>query len=285
MTQQTSTQEKNRNTAQFLIDIPINLAREVADFMTSRNISFDPVGNMTAINSEAVQTDVHYGHEVGELLGKINRYLEETGNEPRVPENHEEWTLQQTCEFLTIASNEFNWTDRMSIDYAWWENGENWSELVKEYPSLFPEGQLPARENQTEEVQPQKDVHYEIAIPLDKVTEVAGTLENIGVHMDTVKDMLGLPEDDSGLRTRGRWTAYLLENINNHLRQRGLAPLVPTDHENWSIARRSEFLDLAALRFNWDEGGLIGAWWEMDGKDENQGEWKRITGEYPSLFR
>ena len=69
---------------------------------------------------------------------------------------------------------------------------------------------------------------------------------------------------------------------HNHLV--GIRRAGPADHENWSMAMRSEFLDLAAFRFNWDEGGLVGTWWERDGKDESQEEWNRVTGEYPNLF-
>ena len=285
LTKEALTREKNRTVAQFLIDIPIDLVPEVAGFMDGLNVSFDPVGNMTSINSETVKTDVHYGHEVKELLGKINLYLEETGNEPRVPENHEEWTLLQTYEFLIMASNEFNWTNHMSIDYAWWENGGVWSELVKEYPNLFPRGELPVSQGQPEAPQTQKDVHYEIAIPLDQVAQVAEMLEAQGVEMDTVKDMLGVPPDNSGYRTRGTQVEEFLEDINSHLRGMDLSPLVPADHENWSMAMRSEFLNMAAFRFNWDEGGFVGTWWERDSKEENQETWNRITGDYPNLFR
>ena len=116
--------------------------------------------------------------------------------------------------------------------------------------------------------------------------------------MDLTDDMLGAPPDDSGRRTRGSDIQFLRERINNHLRQRRLTPLIPANPENWSVARKSEFLDLAAFRFNWDEGGLAGTWWDMDGNDlrqedgkkenpnqtPNQEVWNRITPEYPNLF-
>lgn len=235
-----------------------------------------------------------------------------------------------------MASNEFNWNDRMNIEYAWWENGDVWSVLAQEYPSLFPKGQLKgSEENQAEDHQPQlqprkdvnyeitlnqttrvaeitevhgtqtdtvqaeqflesinnhlqlqprKDVHYEIAIPLDRVNDVAEMLGAQCVEIDTVKDMLGGPPDNSGYRTRGTQVKEFLESINNHLRHMDISPLVPADHENWSIAMRNEFLGMAAFRFNWDEDGFVGTWWERVGKEESQEEWNRVAGEYPNLF-
>ena len=131
---------------------------------------------------------------------------------------------------------------------------------------------------------PPRTVHYEIAVPVNRVEHLTQALEDLELHLDPVGDMIGISEDDSGTRSRGTHTGYLVDGINQHLRERDLTPLVPQNHENWNISQRGEFLELAAVKFNWDEFLVAGTWWETENQEENRKTWTRTTQEYPNLF-
>ena len=123
----------------YLVQIPEALVPQVARFLAKLNVPFDKIANMAEINLESVQSDVKYGHEVGELLEKVNEYLTETHTEPHVPGSHSKWTVQQTWDFLRLANTQFCWTNSMCVESGWWEDRTTWAQVTAEYPSLFPD--------------------------------------------------------------------------------------------------------------------------------------------------
>ena len=104
-------------------------------------------------------------------------------------------------------------------------------------------------------------------------TDQMGDPVEISVSMVDDKAFL----DDAG--AIGHYTPTLIEDIDPQLKGDGVTTLVPTDHDNWDLARRMAFLKFAVSHFDWIDHDLDNAWWRADGRS-----WQEIVEEHPLVF-
>ena len=64
----------------------------------------------------------------------------------------------------------------------------------------------------------------------------------------------------------GHHTPTLTQEINRQLKRADLTPLIPTDHDNWDLARRMAFLEFAVSHFDRTDHDLENSWWRSHGK-------------------
>ena len=77
----------------------------------------------------------------------------------------------------------------------------------------------------------------------------------------------------------GHHTPDLIEGVNQQLWRANLTPLVPTNKEEWNLARQLSFLEFAINCFDWIDNDLENAWWRAEGK-----RWEEIVKEHPLVF-
>ena len=124
-------------TIRYTIDVPQEAIPELEQLMERHQTHFHPRRQITAINDVFMENSTAMGHHVPDLIQGMNRFLEQQGLEPRVPENHGEWEIPRIQEFLILAVNQFQWQDN-EVAQAWWqEDGRTWEQVVKEHQEIF----------------------------------------------------------------------------------------------------------------------------------------------------
>ena len=121
----------------FTIDV---LPEEISGLRTlleARGVRFDPERQVIAFNNAALDQAVAMGHHLPGMLESVNQSLDEEGLTPRVPTNHQEWSIQRHYAFLQFAIDNFSW-DGESVSESWWkDDGKSWEELAAGHPLVF----------------------------------------------------------------------------------------------------------------------------------------------------
>jgi hypothetical protein len=120
------------------------------------------------------------------------------------------------------------------------------------------------------------------SVPADRMDELTEFLASLGAPAESTLQIMAVSREDWGTtRFTGEDIPTLVEKINNHLSGRNLHPLVPGDHEEWSVGRRHALLTMAAHHFPWADSKTEPFFWD---EISPQG-WRVIAKEYPTVFR
>ena len=126
-------------TITFTIDIPSGRIEELKQMLEGLEVRFDPQSQVVAFNDAMMSQSVAMGHHLPGMVVGMNQSLDEAGLTPRIPEDHEGWSIERRQAFLQFAIENFNWDDDR-IDQEWWaDEGINWEELTTRYPMVFRE--------------------------------------------------------------------------------------------------------------------------------------------------
>ena len=127
--------------ATFLISVPNTLVQDLAEALKQAGIEFRGRNGLVAIDRSfdpgIVGPEIRQGWEIPYLVEGVNEYLQEEGLTPTVPINHQDWSYQQSSEFIHLAVNRFCWREYRVENAEWQELGHDWNEIVREYPNLF----------------------------------------------------------------------------------------------------------------------------------------------------
>ncbi len=120
-----------------------------------------------------------------------------------------------------------------------------------------------------------------VHLPADRVGELAEFLASLGVPFDPKLDVFAAGHNPlHPTNFTGEDIPMLVEEINAHLSGRNLHPLIPNDHEKWSVSMRHALLTMAAQNFSWVGKKMEPSYWEeilLDG-------WPNIVREYAIVF-
>ena len=131
------TQDNQGPKITFTLDVPESAVQELQKFMDERGIHFDPRSQVTQTNDAFISEHRSMGHEAGEIIQEINRYLEKMMFDFRINPNHQEWSLPELQQFLEFSITNFYWQDGKVTD-AWWDGSpDHWIEVLQQYQQLF----------------------------------------------------------------------------------------------------------------------------------------------------
>ena len=120
-----------------------------------------------------------------------------------------------------------------------------------------------------------------ISVPANRVDELAEFLASLGVPMDPKLQVLAINRDPlHPVSFIGEDVPRLVEDINDHLLSRDIQPLIPENHQEWSVRRRHALLTMAAHHFTWVYQHRVPSLWD---KITPNG-WQRLTEEYALVF-
>ena len=126
--------------ATYMVRIPVELTEELKQFLDERGVDFKPRQQALRMNDAGCDPPVMMGHEAGEVLDDINRFLQARRRSPLVPGDPESWTMLQLHQFLELAMEHFEWEDGIiqPPTGAWWlDQGAPWSEITVVFRELF----------------------------------------------------------------------------------------------------------------------------------------------------
>ena len=121
----------------FTIDVLPEEIDGVKLMLEAAGVRFHPERQVIAFNDAALDQAVAMGHHLPGMLEGVNHSLDEEGLIPRVPTNHQEWSIERRHAFLQFAIDNFRWDDE-SVEGSWWkEEGTSWEELAAQHPLVF----------------------------------------------------------------------------------------------------------------------------------------------------
>ena len=121
---------------------------------------------------------------------------------------------------------------------------------------------------------------FTIDVQEDRVSELENFLKDLGINFQPENQMTAF--NVLNLETSvamGENTSTIIQEINWLLNAEGLAPLIPTDHAQWNLARRWAFLKFAVKEFAWARTTADYCFWLADGKT-----WDEVVQENPLVF-
>ena len=120
-----------------------------------------------------------------------------------------------------------------------------------------------------------------ISVPANRIDELAEFLASLGVPMDPKLQVLAINRDPlHPVSFIGEDVPRLVEDINDHLFSRDIQPLIPENHQEWSVRRRHALLTMAAHHFSWVYQHRVPSLWD---KISHEG-WQKLTKEYALVF-
>ena len=120
-----------------------------------------------------------------------------------------------------------------------------------------------------------------ISVPANRIDELAEFLASLGVPMDPKLQVLAINRDPlHPVSFIGEDVPRLVEDINDHLFSRDIQPLIPKNHQEWSVRRRHALLTMAAHHFSWVYQHRVPSLWD---KITPEG-WQKLTEEYALVF-
>ena len=133
--------DQREQKACFMIEMTIEEAERAVGALQAAGVKFDPSQNMMDVNRGAggnSYNELATIQDVEAILGAINHDLAGDGTMPLLPQDPESLTLAQKADVLDLAlSGLFVWENGSIEERAWETNGSSWSEIVRDYPSLF----------------------------------------------------------------------------------------------------------------------------------------------------
>ena len=99
-------------TITFTMDIPTGKIEEVKQLLEGLEVKFNPNDQIIAFNEAMMSQSVAMGHHLPGMVVGMNRSLDEAGLTPRIPEDHEGWSIERRQAFLQFAIENFDWDDR-----------------------------------------------------------------------------------------------------------------------------------------------------------------------------
>ena len=121
----------------FTIDVPTEDMDRLGDGLAAMGVRFDPAQQVIVFNDAMLDQAVAMGHHLPGMLTGINEHLDEGGLTPRIPTNHEEWSIERRHAFLQFAIDNFNWEGQAEGDSWWKDEGKSWEEMVTQNPLIF----------------------------------------------------------------------------------------------------------------------------------------------------
>ena len=124
-------------------------------------------------------------------------------------------------------------------------------------------------------------IQLTILVPLSHMRRLQEFMDRQGLFLDPNRQVTALNEDlmDNAV-VMGHHIPDLIMGINRHLKSYKISPEVPTDHEDWSLERRQQFLELAIREFQWNENHIEYSLWDEDGRP-----WAEVVANHPEVFR
>ncbi len=99
--------------------------------------------------------------------------------------------------------------------------------------------------------------------PANRIDELAEFLASLGVPMDPKLQVLAINRDPlHPVSFVGEDVPRLVEDINDHLLSRDIQPLIPENHQEWSVRRRHALLTMAAHHFSWVYQQRVPSLWD-----------------------
>ena len=99
---------------------------------------------------------------------------------------------------------------------------------------------------------PESPISCAVQLPAELIGELAKFLASLGSPMDPELQIFDISHNPtSNARFTGEDIPNLVETINTFLSISGLHPLIPQNHEEWSIKRRHAMLVMAVQNFFW----------------------------------
>ena len=123
-------------------------------------------------------------------------------------------------------------------------------------------------------------IQLTINVPLSKMPSLQEFMDGKGIYLNPNRQVTALNEElmDNAV-AMGHHIPNLIQGINQHLRTARIAPEIPTNHEDWSLERRQQFLQLAIREFQWNENHIEYSLWEEDGRP-----WDEVVANHPDVF-
>ena len=121
-----------------------------------------------------------------------------------------------------------------------------------------------------------------VSLPANRVDELAEFLAGLGVPMDPKLQIFAVnPDLLDPVSFTGEDVPRMVEGINDHLYSRNIQPLIPENHQEWSVRRRHALLTMAAHHFFWvrQHRGPQSLWDKISPED-----WQDLTKEYALVF-
>ena len=137
-----NTPTQNTTQATFLVSVPNTRVHDLAGALKRAGIEFRGRNGLVEINQSFDPSisgpKIRQGWEIPYLIEGANEYLKEEGLTPTIPINHQDWSYQQSAEFIHLAVNRFCWREGYRVETAEWrELGHDWKEIIREYSNLF----------------------------------------------------------------------------------------------------------------------------------------------------
>lgn len=124
----------------FTVSIPPERANDLAEFLASIAIPFDPDSQITVLNHDPRFQCRFTGEDIPFIVEEINNHLSKRGLRPLIPGNHHEWTLERRHALLKLAAEYYHWIGKVPEPSWWYEIlPDGWPCLAQEYAILFEE--------------------------------------------------------------------------------------------------------------------------------------------------
>ena len=93
---------------------------------------------ITVVQDEAPDSAIMMGWQAVQKAVQINKYLDQSGLSPRLPEEIGDLSPTAIRELLQLAIEHFNWDAKNRLEGAWWLQEETtWPEITQGLPHLF----------------------------------------------------------------------------------------------------------------------------------------------------
>ncbi len=128
---------------------------------------------------------------------------------------------------------------------------------------------------------PESHLTCDIGVPPGQIGRLTEFLASLGIPFNPELQVSAENRNPiHPVRFTGEDIPELGDVINHHLSGRKLQPLIPADHEEWSLRKRHALLTMAARHFFWANRRTEPSYW-----DEicPQG-WQNIAEEYAIVF-
>ena len=123
-------------------------------------------------------------------------------------------------------------------------------------------------------------IAFILDMPSGMIEELKQAMEELGVIFDPNQQVVAF---NYGVRSQGMTMGHhipgMVLEINGRLREAGLTPRIPENHEKWSTLRRQAFLQFSMATFDWIGSKIDETWWEDDGRT-----WPKLAQENPLVF-
>ena len=128
---------------------------------------------------------------------------------------------------------------------------------------------------------PEFPITCDIDVPPDLVGQLTEFLTGLGIPFNPELQVSAVNRHPlHAAKFTGEDIPGLVDAINGHLSGRELHPLIPGNHEEWSVKKRHALLTMAAHHFSWADRQTGPSFW-----DEISPEgWQEIAKEYAIVF-